>query len=450
MTNQFRAIAQPGYDLFVFGDSLSDTGNLFQRTLGFIPPSPPYFNGRLSNGVLAVETLALQLGINLSLDTNFALAGARTGRTNSNDNAVVQFGGVLDQIDQFKTEAQSLGADDEDLYIVWAGANDFLGGSAPDPTTAVNTAVANIVTAVNSLVELGAKNIVVAKTPNLGRVPLSLQAGQLESLTALSIAFNDTLEANLTPLEQPNGPNIILTDLFPVTEAVAQNPAAFGFSNTTTPYLNGLTPTDPAADPNQFFFWDQVHPTTRAHDLFAAAFRRTVLTEIKDNITRTGTPAAERLVSFSGNDLLNGRGGADQIEGNAGEDRLLGGSQSDTLLGGNQNDQITGGGGQDFLQGGLGRDRFIYQNADHGRDTIADFQIGKDKIDLRAILNQSNYDEPNRFTAYVRLVPLLRTTSGSTLVQIDSNGDAKGGFKGLVNLLNTNSNALDQTSFLLG
>lgn len=443
MTNQLTAIAQPGYDLFVFGDSLSDTGNLFQQTLGLIPPSPPYFNGRLSNGVLAVETLALQLGINLSLETNFALAGAQTGRINSNDNDLFQFGGLLDQIDQFKTEASTLGADSEDLYVVWAGANDFL-GSVPNPAAAINTAVTNIATTVTSLVRLGAKNIVVAKQPNLGRVPLSLQAGQLERLTALSTAFNAALEASLIPLEQPNGTNIILTDLFPVTEAVAQNPTAFGFSNTTTPYLNGLTPADPAADPNQFFFWDQVHPTTRAHNLFAEAFRRTVLTDIKDNITRTGTQAADRLVSFSGNDLLEGQAGADQLEGNAGNDRLLGGSQADTLLGGNQNDELTGGGGQDFLQGGLGQDWFIYQNANHGRDTIADFQISQDKIDLRQIFNRSGYDEPNRFAAYVRLTP----AAGNTIVRVDSNGDAKGGFKALAQLLNVNADDLNAASFL--
>lgn len=443
---QLTAVAQPGYDLFVFGDSLSDTGNLFQRTLGLVPPSPPYFDGRLSNGPLAVETLALQLGINLSLESNFAVAGARTGRTNVNDNLAIQFGGVLDQIDQFKTEAESLGADAEDLYVVWAGANDFLSGSALDPA-AVNTAVTNIVTAVTSLIELGAKNIVVAQTPNLGRVPLSLQAGQLEALTALSSGFNAALAANLAPLEQPNGTNIILTDLFTVSETIAQNPAAFGFSNATTPYLNGLTPADPAADPNQFFFWDQVHPTTRAHSFFAEAFRRTVLTEIKDNITRTGTEIDDRLVSFSGNDVLNGKAGADQMEGNVGSDRLLGGSQADTLLGGNQNDQLTGGGGQDFLQGGLGRDQFIYKNANHGRDTIADFQLGKDQIDLRQIFKQPDYEQPNRFAAYIRLTPAVGNAE-NTIVRIDSNGDAKGGFKALAQLLNINANDLSAASFL--
>lgn len=60
-------------DFFVFGDSLSDTGNLFQKTAGLLPPSPLYFNGRFSNGALSVEQLAQSLGLSLSSSTNFAI-----------------------------------------------------------------------------------------------------------------------------------------------------------------------------------------------------------------------------------------------------------------------------------------------------------------------------------------------------------------------------------------
>ena len=37
-------------ELVVFGDSLSDTGNLYAASGGF-PPSPPYFDGNFSNGL---------------------------------------------------------------------------------------------------------------------------------------------------------------------------------------------------------------------------------------------------------------------------------------------------------------------------------------------------------------------------------------------------------------
>ena len=38
-------------NVFVYGDSLSDTGNIFTFSKGAIPPSPPYYHGRFSNGI---------------------------------------------------------------------------------------------------------------------------------------------------------------------------------------------------------------------------------------------------------------------------------------------------------------------------------------------------------------------------------------------------------------
>ena len=69
---------------YSFGDSLSDSGNLFAATsaLGAPNPAPPYFQGRRSNG----RTFAEQLGNTLALaatapasvktSLNFAFAGA--------------------------------------------------------------------------------------------------------------------------------------------------------------------------------------------------------------------------------------------------------------------------------------------------------------------------------------------------------------------------------------
>ena len=60
-------------DIVVFGDSLSDNGNLFRLTG---QPPPPYFKGRFSNGPVWVERLAAPLG--LDGITDFALGGATT------------------------------------------------------------------------------------------------------------------------------------------------------------------------------------------------------------------------------------------------------------------------------------------------------------------------------------------------------------------------------------
>ncbi|NJL21872.1 MAG: hypothetical protein HC895_15400 [Leptolyngbyaceae cyanobacterium SM1_3_5] len=77
MTVEPTAQNQSNVDFFVFGDSLSDIGNIFAKTFGIVPASPPNFQGRFSNGLLAVELLAQDLDLPLSLKTNFAIGGAK-------------------------------------------------------------------------------------------------------------------------------------------------------------------------------------------------------------------------------------------------------------------------------------------------------------------------------------------------------------------------------------
>ncbi|MBD2088425.1 type I secretion C-terminal target domain-containing protein [Microcoleus sp. FACHB-1515] len=444
MIVEATAQTQPSVDFFVFGDSLSDIGNLFAKTLRRIPPSPDYFEGRFSNGSLAVEILAQDLGLPLSLKTNFAIGGARTDRTNNVDDStfgLIQFGGLLTQIDSFQSQAAELGAGAEDLYLVWAGGNDFLNliDNPANPTAVVTAAVTNILTSVRSLAAAGAKNIVVAQTPNLGRVPLSLEAGQLQSLTQLSVAFNTALAAALNQFEQAApDKNIILTDLFTPIESVAQNPSTFGFTNVTDPLKDTA-----GGNANQFFFWDDAHPTTRGHGVFAEAFRAAIVTGINDNLTRSGSATSDRLVTFAGRDTLNGRKGDDYLEANGRQDVLLGGDGDDVLLGGDGNDRLTGGAGRDQLTGGAGRDRFIYTGAGEGRDTITDFETERDRIDLTEIFDRRVFTRPNRFEAYVRLG---QTTEG-TIVRVDTNGNLRGGFKTMTLLSDVNAGDLSAANF---
>src|SRR5690349_25159216 len=84
-------------EMVVFGDSLSDTGNVHAASTaqGLIPdPPPPYFNGRLSNGPIWVDRLAERLGIaspspSLTGGTNYAYAGAKTSFGSRNRTSLV-------------------------------------------------------------------------------------------------------------------------------------------------------------------------------------------------------------------------------------------------------------------------------------------------------------------------------------------------------------------------
>ena len=48
--------------LVVFGDSLSDNGNLLAQTGGLFPTNPTYWQGRQTNGMVWAETLAMDIG----------------------------------------------------------------------------------------------------------------------------------------------------------------------------------------------------------------------------------------------------------------------------------------------------------------------------------------------------------------------------------------------------
>lgn len=75
--------------IVVFGDSLSDTGNFYYISGDTYPVSPPYYNGRFSNGPVWIETLAPLLGVDADFETswlqyptsadNFATGGANSG-----------------------------------------------------------------------------------------------------------------------------------------------------------------------------------------------------------------------------------------------------------------------------------------------------------------------------------------------------------------------------------
>jgi len=102
-----------------------------------------------------------------------------------------------------------------------------------------------------------------------------------------------------------------------------------------------------------------------------------------------GTSGADHLIGGTGNDYLNGGAGDDVLAGNEGNDHLIGAAGADHLY---------GGAGNDVLTGGAGADTFYYTSADAGtitdgnsattdHDTITDFQVGTDHIDLDAMFS---------------------------------------------------------------
>ena len=263
--------------LTIFGDSLSDPGNLLALT-GFFPPFP-YSEGRFSNGDIWVDYLAEDIGLATSQVQNFAVGGATTGRDNGLDPLIgsligiaPNLPGLLDEVDAYLSSLNGGPANADSLYVVWAGANDLF--NLPSDPSAIPdflmTAVQNVATAIVTLAQRGADTVLVPNLPNLGLTPRTLTDGTRDQATTLSTLFNTYLATTLESLEQNPllSIDIISVDLFSLTTEVISTPAEFGFTNVTDPLLNQGVLNDPG-----FFWWDEQHPTTEAHDLLADIFQ---------------------------------------------------------------------------------------------------------------------------------------------------------------------------------
>jgi phospholipase/lecithinase/hemolysin len=277
--------------LYVFGDSLSDTGNLHQLTGNAFPPDPPYYQGRSSNGLLWTEYLAPRMNLDETEVNNFAVFGAQTGRGNVNEELLgADLPGLLDEVDQFAAQLGGGPADPDALYVVWAGPNDFFTPSA-DPAAAITEAVGNLVTAVSTLDALGAEHVLVPNMADLGITPFAISQGIDDQLTTLSAAFNAALAGTFDGL----GLEVISFDAFGFFNDLSADAASLGFSNVTEPCFDQLTMTI-NGDPNEYAFWDVVHPTTRVHELLADG----VLAELLDIAPLNQTSQATVTLNVAG------------------------------------------------------------------------------------------------------------------------------------------------------
>ena len=295
-----------GFDkVVVFGDSLSDSGNAY-NLVGAATPDiefpPPPNNRRNSNGLVAVEYMASALGVTLlpstvSGGTNYAVSGALTGPSTANFPAPPIPGGItvstenygaivygpfadplrtgtslVSQVGQYLSGAPTIEGSDT-LFVVWAGANDFFF----DPQSAtVTNSVTNIMTSIGALAQAGARRFLVPGLPDLSLTPgireqdatapgFGIGAG----FSALSLAFNQALQGQLVQLEnsllgQAAGLDITYFDVNASLLAVLANPSSLGLVNVTQG-CNDVFFQATCDQPDEYLFWDPVHPTDVVH-----------------------------------------------------------------------------------------------------------------------------------------------------------------------------------------
>jgi phospholipase/lecithinase/hemolysin len=176
---------------------------------------------------------------------------------------------VLGQVDLFQQNSPNLPVSSNAIYSIWGGSNDYFAGN-----TNVNGIVGNLTTSISSLAQGGAKNFLVFNLPDLGETPLAKREGVTQELNLLTQLHNEQLVTTLNSIRAKNPElNIYSVDVNTLFRTTRNNPKPFGFENVTDTCVNGnfAGVTSICDNPNSFLFFDDVHPSSRAHELIANA-----------------------------------------------------------------------------------------------------------------------------------------------------------------------------------
>ena len=294
-------------NLFVIGDSLSD-GGAYSQTIPVVSggalPAITYrwlTNAPDGSSLTYAEVLGAQMGLTVlpnivngvplaSLPdinvggTNYAQGGSRVtdpAGIGRNDAVGIVTIPLVTQVDRLLADKPQL--DENDLVVLWGGANDVfaqagaVGGALVDvPTALANMAQTadDLIVQVDRLRAAGAEAVIVVTVPDIGTTPFGLVSGPAAAglQTALVDSFNDRLVSTI------NG-RAVIVDSQKLLGTVQADPAKYGFTATgatTTPAcasdsISCVQGVNASADSEQRIFADGVHPTAAAHALFGQA-----------------------------------------------------------------------------------------------------------------------------------------------------------------------------------
>lgn len=264
------ANAQVYSKLVVFGDSISDNGNVF-RASGNTAPPPPYYQGRFSNGPIWIDDLAAIPGVVGQPTEDLAYGGAHTDTVNTID---ARLPGMQTQVGGYLLAHPVV--DPNALYILWGGGNDYLNGQT-DP----RIPVFNLTQEIGALALHGARTFLIADQPNLGELPNTIGTAASVPLDQITAAHNALLAQSLQNLRLTLPTDTFyLLDVNSLYSEITSHPALYGYTDVTHSYLDTLA-ANPlgAGDPNTYLFWDTLHPTAPGHQLIANLAFSTVVPE---------------------------------------------------------------------------------------------------------------------------------------------------------------------------
>ena len=284
--------------IVVFGTSLSDSGNAFALRGGtntppdylldpLLIPSAPYARGghHFSNGATWVEQFARSLGLAGSVRpafgsdslkaTNYAVGAARAYDDGQNFN-------LSNQVQAFLAD-HSGGVPSDALYVIEMGGNDirdaivaYRTGGPLAAQAILEKAIRSIANHIQLLNQAGARHFLVWLPPNLGLTPAirrldQMSPGAAQLATTLSQLFNAGLGGALTQLSALPGISIARLDAFALLSDIVANPQSYGLTNAREACVMPADEPFFCQAPDEYLFWDGIHPTRAAHTIVAQA-----------------------------------------------------------------------------------------------------------------------------------------------------------------------------------
>ena len=302
--------AQKFNSIVVFGDSLSDTGNIAQRyglpagTSFTTNPDPVWAE-------IVARTFGASITNSLAGGTNYAWGGACVNPNGPCENPVP----VPTTQQQINQHFSGGSTDPDTLYMIWGGVNDISAvakDNSSDPQGALDgvpEAAEAYVDQIRGLQQAGARYIVVLNLPDVGGTINAQRAGAVNpsvpaALSALTRAYNEALDTGISSQEQ----GIVPINVFALMDEIIEDPGNYGFNNidgiACTPGSNPLRPngglesivcgpTDsgylspPDTDEN-YLFADGSHPSGAVHAAVASTVISTLTAPVQVSLGGEG------------------------------------------------------------------------------------------------------------------------------------------------------------------
>ncbi|WP_029405103.1 SGNH/GDSL hydrolase family protein [Vibrio splendidus] len=253
--------------IVTFGDSLSDTGNLFNGSQWVFPNANSWFLGHFSNGLVWTEYLAKAKNVPLY---NWAVGGA------AGTNQYVALTGVYDQVTSYLTymKVAKNYRPENSLFTLEFGLNDFMNYDRE-----VADVKADFSSALIRLTESGASNILLFTLPDATKAPQFKYSTEQEIIKVRGkiLEFNQFIKAQ-AEYYQSQGENVVLFDASALFASITDDPEQHGFRNASdacldinrssaADYLRSHSLTNDCATygSDSYVFWGVTHPTTATH-----------------------------------------------------------------------------------------------------------------------------------------------------------------------------------------